>query len=681
VSASVDRPETAPLQVGDLAVPNDIQQELRKAERRESQLWVLALGLLIVLGGILVAHYAFLLPNRLGSGAGAFRSPGYTAVAGLSFLIVLFCLYVFHVLLQNGRLKSLLVEMNGMAASGMELDAFLPSVAGQIARTVSVNMCEIALLSEPPRLSALRHEESDGDPIWQTRVGRVFPLEQSTAWRRVVETLGPVVLRRSELDDLSSGSGDAPPVTDNRKAIESFLAVPMMTDDRLFGVVILGRTSGFFSGRFGTSTIDLARTLARHAATAIDQARLKREAIHDPLTNLYNRRHFTERLKEEISRSERNGQMMAVLLCDLDRFKAVNDSRGHQAGDELLKAVARSIKASTRGTDLVFRWGGDEIVVVLSNTSRTGTLVAANRIGDGVRRTGIAARLDIGVSIGIALFPEHGRDEDELVRTADRALFIAKKSGDQVRVGEEDYQLDRDSIKVVFQPVVELSSERVLGYEALSRDPQGKLSTAELFEKYSRIGQLKELKQITLTSQIELAAELGLERVFVNADFEVLGQLDPLSIPAGMDVVVELSEREALNDLENHLEVARRWRSHGYKFAIDDFGAGFISFPFLAALVPEYVKVDRSTMLEAVSSTKFKALLRSLLQAVRAYATAGIIAEGIEREEELELTRELGISHVQGFLFGRPRELTRESANDSGTHEAVLAALRSRAAG
>jgi diguanylate cyclase (GGDEF)-like protein len=662
-------------------VPNDIQLELQKAERRESQLWVLALGLVAVLGGILVIDYGFLLPNRLGAGAGAFRSPGYKAVAALSFLIVLFCLYVFHILLQNGKMKTLLVEMNGMAASGTEMDAFLPSIARQIAKTMSVNMCEIALLSEPPRLSALRHEKADDDPIWETRVGRNFPLGRSTVWKRVVETLRPVALSRTELAELFHNPDGARLVADNHKAIDSVVVVPLSTDDRILGVVILGRTRGLSARRFGTSTVELATTLARHAANAIDQARLKREAIHDPLTNLYNRRHFTERLKEEISRSDRNKQTMAVLLCDLDRFKAVNDARGHQVGDQLLKAVARSIKASTRGTDLVFRWGGDEIVVVLSNSSRTGTLIAANRIGDGVRSTGIAAELDIGVSIGIALYPEHGRDEDELIRTADRALFIAKRSGDKVRVGEEDYQLNRDSIKVVFQPVVDLSSERVIGYEALSRDPQGKLSTVELFEKYSRIGRLKELKQITLTSQIEVARELGLQRVFINADFEVLAQLDPVPIPAGLDVVVELSEREALNDLENHLEVARRWRSGGYKFAIDDFGAGFISFPFIATLVPEYIKVDRSTMLEAVSSDKFKALLQSLLQAVRTYATAGIIAEGIETEEELQLTRELGISHVQGFLFGKPQELTRESLHDSGSHRALLDTLHSRAAG
>jgi EAL domain-containing protein (putative c-di-GMP-specific phosphodiesterase class I) len=223
---------------------------------------------------------------------------------------------------------------------------------------------------------------------------------------------------------------------------------------------------------------------------------------------------------------------------------------------------------------------------------------------------------------------------------------------------------------------VDLATASVIGYEALSRDPQGKLSTAELFDKYSRIGQLKELKQLTLTLQIEVARDLGLRRVFINVDFEVLGRLDPLPLPPGMDVVLELSEREALHDLDKHLEVASRWRGEGYHLAIDDFGAGFVSFPFIASLVPEYIKVDRSTMLEAFASAKFRSLLTSVLGAMRTYATTGIVAEGIETPEELRLTRDLGISHAQGYLLGEPAELTPDRVREPICAETVLGVLR-----
>ena len=271
--------------------------------------------------------------------------------------------------------------------------------------------------------------------------------------------------------------------------------------------------------------------------------------------------------------------------------------------------------------------------------------------------------VDLDVSIGIALYPEHGSTEDQLVRVADRALYIAKQQRDEnVQIGEEEFQLDQCSIKPVFQPVVQIASHRILGYEALVRDPQGKLSAHQLFEKYRAIGRLDELKQIALAMQIKKAREIGLQRVFVNADFDLLARMDPISIPDSMDVVIELSEREALHDLAHHLNVAGRWRRAGYEFAIDDFGAGFISLPFLAMLVPEYVKVDRSTMLQAAASPKFKECLKSILQGVRTYASSGIIAEGVEKLEELEMTTEIGIPLAQGYLLGRPQELDQEAA-------------------
>ncbi|MCZ6623093.1 MAG: diguanylate cyclase [Deltaproteobacteria bacterium] len=627
---------------------SSIDRDLRKTEHRESQLWFLRLGLLLSFGGVIVAIF-------LGEADSHPWTSRPSTTWGFFFLIALFCLYVVHALLLNGRMKSLLVQTSSLAASSIELDNFLPSIAHKIAKTTSVTLCQIALLAHSR--STLTIKSSHANVNQQPEVGKTYPLEKLSVCRQAVETLQPVVLHRRDIAQLPVGRDDHELLTGGLKDIHSLLIVPMVTKERILGIIILGEAKGFIKRRFTASTVAIAQAFARHAATAIDQARLKREAIHDPLTNLYNRRHFRERLKEEISRTDRNKHITAILLCDLDRFRAINDTHGHQFGDDVLKVVAKRIQESTRGTDLVFRWGGDEIAVILSNSSREAALIVAGRIREGVRKTGETAQVDIDVSIGVALYPEHGRNEDELIRIADRALYIAKKSDGKLHVGEEGYQLNRHSIKVVFEPVVDISSEQVLGYEALTRDAQGKLSAFEFFEKYRAIGRLNELKQLTFTSQLKVAQEHGLERVFINADFEVLSQLDPISKPSGMDVVIELSELEALRDLENHLAVAQRWREKGYEFAIDDFGAGFISFPFLAMLVPEYIKVDRSTMLQAVSSEKFKGFLKSLLHAVRTYATAGIIVEGVENEKELQVVKELGIFLVQGFLFGKQQEL------------------------
>ncbi len=383
---------------------------------------------------------------------------------------------------------------------------------------------------------------------------------------------------------------------------------------------------------------------------------LAEQAIRDPLTNLYNRRYFNHRIVEELTRAERNKHSLTVLMCDLDHFKAINDTRGHQVGDEVLKAVARSIQESTRGTDLVFRWGGDEIVIVISNTTRDGILIGADRIRKGIQAVSRQAKLDLDLSIGVALYPEHGRHTDELIRLADRALYIAKKGGDKVHIGEEEYRLDEHSIKVVFQPIVDLCSNTVLGYEALSRDPQGKLSILELFKRYQAVGQLSELKCLCFKLQMKTAQQAGLKKVFLNVDFGLLNQLESVLKPTDMEVILEISELEALHDIDHRLMIAQKWREKGVKFAIDDFGAGFVSLPFIARLIPEYIKIDRSTVLQAVSSEQFKKFLQDLLRAIRNYSKEGIIAEGVETEKELMIVKTLEINLAQGFLLGKPQE-------------------------
>ncbi len=388
---------------------------------------------------------------------------------------------------------------------------------------------------------------------------------------------------------------------------------------------------------------------------------LARQANLDALTGLYNRRYFDLRAEEEVARADRKGSCLAILLCDLDHFKSINDTLGHQAGDRVLKSVAQAIQECIREIDLVFRWGGDEIAVLLIDTSREGVLITAERIRKAVRKMGEEAQLPLDISIGVAFYPEHGATIDGLISLADRALYIAKQGGDKIHIGAEEYLLDERSIKVVFQPVVDLRSGRPIGYEALARDPHGKLTVPELFNRYQAIGQLNELKRLCFSSQLNEAERLGLqgERLFLNVDFHLLHQIELIQKPEGIDVILEISEMEALHSqhVESYLALAEKWRAKGFQLAIDDFGAGFVSFPFIAQLVPEYIKIDRSTLLQAVSSPKFRKFLKDLVFALQNYTTRGIVAEGIETEQELAVVREIGVDLGQGFLFGRPEPL------------------------
>ncbi len=403
----------------------------------------------------------------------------------------------------------------------------------------------------------------------------------------------------------------------------------------------------------------------RYMVRAIqNQIALAEQAIRDPLTDLYNRRYFRTRIQEELTRAERDQEIVAVFLCNIDNFKSINESLGHQKGDTVLKAVAQGVLDTIRGYDQVFRWGGDEIVVIVPKFELREDLSPANRIRSRVE--GISKMLSLGVdvdvSIGISLFPEHGSNPEALIHQAEQALFIAKKGKSKVQIGEEEYHLNEDTVKAVFQPVVDLNTREIIGYEALTRDLTGELNVFELFNKYNSVGKLKELKGILFKKQIKMAKHLGLNKVFVNADFNLLDYLGPIEKPSGLDVIIEISEVEALLDVKKNLDAVRKWRELGYKFAIDDFGAGFISLPFIAFAIPEYIKLDRSTMLLSVSSDKLKDFLHHLTAALSKYTSEGIIAEGIEEEQELQRMKEIGIPLGQGYLLGRPEEILLEKA-------------------
>jgi len=380
-----------------------------------------------------------------------------------------------------------------------------------------------------------------------------------------------------------------------------------------------------------------------------------RQAQQDPLTGLLARQAFAERFVGEVARAGRTGDPFCVLLCDLDQFALVNEQYGQGVGDAVLKVVAQGVLKATRGSDLAFRWGGDEFLVLLSATSRRGALIASRRIREAVAAASQELQVELDMSVGIAFYPEHATRAKELLALADRALYFAKKSGDKIHVGTEEYEVNSASVEMVFQPVVTLEDREVVGYEALSRDPRGELSIEDLFRRYAAVGQLTELKRFIFKNQVDEARTLELDKVFINIDFATLENVRPFDKPRKVEVVLEISEGESLQDLDAHLATVEAWRALGYKFAIDDFGAGFLSLPFIARLLPDYIKVDREMVVQAGDSEQFGHFLRDLVRAMRNYSRDGIIAEGIETEADMDVVRGWGVDQVQGFLTGAPK--------------------------
>lgn len=381
---------------------------------------------------------------------------------------------------------------------------------------------------------------------------------------------------------------------------------------------------------------------------------LKQDAIHDSLTSLYNRRCFNMRLEDELNRSRRYAKPVTLLLCDLDHFKSINDLQGHRKGDEVLQQVASSLRRTVRQVDLVFRWGGDEFAILLPETEPGVALLVAKRIRDVVVAVGKQLECPLDLSIGIASHPDHGRDAESLLSAADSAMYAAKRGTTRIQIGTRPVTLNDETVEAHFQPVFKLDSGEVFAYEALSRDPHGQESVGELFARFEGVGLLGELKQICFRQQLKRAAALGITRLFLNVDFDLLkalnGKVEP---PPGIEVILEISEREPLDDIEERLVLAGAWRKQGFKFACDDVGAGFLSLPFVVRLAPEFIKIDLSVVHLAVTFPGLQSFLEITTRAFHGFSE-GIIAEGIETPVQLALLKRIGIPLGQGFLLGRP---------------------------
>ena len=408
----------------------------------------------------------------------------------------------------------------------------------------------------------------------------------------------------------------------------------------------------------------------------------------DTLTGLPNRAFFLARLDEFNARSKNNCSTFAILMLDLDRFKNVNDSLGHGAGDVLLRQVAQRLKSELRATDVLARLGGDEFAIIQQGCEdqRACATEMAGRIAKLVAEPFLLPghRVEIGTSIGIALAPDHGNDHEQLLKKADLALYRSKSVGrncftvyDEAMSAELEARntlegdlrdaIARCQLEVHYQPFVDVASGGRRGFEALVRwrhPTRGLIPPDQFIPLAEESGLIVPLGEFVLRRACadaaawpsDLMVAVNLSPIqFKEAElFETIcAALADSSLPPER-LEIEITESVLLErGVENHAFM-ERLKSIGIELALDDFGTGYSSLSYLTAFPFDKIKIDKSFIRNLTHQPRSSAIISSIVTLARGLDMS-VTAEGVETAEEFERLKALGVNFGQGYLFGRPQ--------------------------
>jgi diguanylate cyclase (GGDEF)-like protein/PAS domain S-box-containing protein len=439
---------------------------------------------------------------------------------------------------------------------------------------------------------------------------------------------------------------------------------------------------GGFSGYRGTGSDITARKMT--------EQRVHHVAQHDVLTGLPNRSLLQDRLGQAVAYANRSGYPVWVMLIDLDRFKFVNDSMGHKAGDVLLMTVAARLRSSLRDTDTVARLSGDEFVVILSEHAEEPlSSDIVQRVMDSVAQPVMLGTKEFFVtcSIGVAAYPSDGTPADSLIEHADIAMYRAKKLGRNnfqfytPAMNEESLErvriesalrnaLDRNEFVLHYQPQVDLKSGRIVGMEALIRwkhpelgmvPPSRFVGVAEDTGLIVPIGAWV-MRTACLQNKAWQDAGLGRLRVAVNLSArqfsatDLVPGIEQVLLDTGLEpscLELELTESLFMSDVTPAVELLHRMKSLGVKLSIDDFGTGYSSFSYLSRFPIDVLKIDRSFVNDISHDANDAAIVASII-ALAHNLRLSVIAEGVETAEQLDYLRHQGCDEMQGYYFSRP---------------------------
>jgi diguanylate cyclase (GGDEF)-like protein len=414
---------------------------------------------------------------------------------------------------------------------------------------------------------------------------------------------------------------------------------------------------------------------------------LERMAFTDSLTSLPNRALFQDRLQQLILAAQREQRAFALLIMDLDHFKEVNDTLGHPVGDRLLQEVAERLRAKLRESDTVARLGGDEFAVLLPTVMQPHAAMAARMLLQTLRAPIIVEghALEVGASIGIALFPEHGRDAHVLLQRADIAMYAAKQANsghafyesrfdhhDPTRLallGELRRAIEQEQFVLHYQPLINLWTNRVSGAEALLRwrhPREGLLAPERFIPLLEQTGLIRSLTPWVVNEALRGAAALrGREQAIgVSINLSARDLHDPDLTPTLLEALaaqqarpewltLEITESAVMTDPDRAREVLLRLAEMGFRLAIDDFGTGYSSLAYLKKLPVRVLKIDKSFVVDMVHDQDDAAIVRTSIELGHNLGLE-VVAEGVESAEVLQRLSEARCDAAQGLHVSPP---------------------------
>ena len=646
---------------------------------------------------------ALSLPFTLGSAAvglalarTAVADPAAMALLALPMLLIIVAYRAYTRAREQQANLRLLHEVTSRLHQSGDLTAGLTDFLTAVRSAFHAGGADLVLLGEDDAQVSLSRSQHDAAPLV------LAPLDDAADARRLVRltTLSGALSTRT-------GTREGAPLDAYARehGLKDAMVSVLRTEDRVHGLLLVTDRLGEVA-RFTAADLALLETFAQHVATSLERGRLeenlrqvidlqgqlRHQAMHDGLTGLPNRTLFLDRTEQAVRGAARSSAWPALLYLDLDGFKPVNDTHGHEAGDQLLRTVAARLAGCVRAGDTAARLGGDEFAVLLEGPIDDATV---QEVVDRIR-TQLAVPVDlgegriatVGASIGIAIADADTRDADALVRQADSAMYSAKRQGgNAARVHRPDLDPGADSpedpaeelaravrdgeLSVVYQPLIDLRSGRPTGAEALVRwdHPSGTRMPDSFIGLAEETGLIVDIGAQVLREACAQAARWIHARpdapglmVTVNLSArqladqriveDVRAALAAAGLPAG-HLVLEITETVLMRDREAAAETLWLLKGLGVRIAIDDFGTGYSSLAYLRRFPIDMLKVAREFVSGLGQDAHDDVITRAIVDLAD---TLGLltVAEGVETQQQYEFVTALECDIAQGYLFARP---------------------------